>query len=60
MDVCIDSDTRAAGWNIPGDFTRTRCKVVRMVLGVDSAFNCDAGMLNIFLAEFDGMTAGNL
>ena len=59
MDVCIDSDAWTAGRDISGDCARTGCEIICGVFGVDSALNCHASMLDIPLAEFDFLAAGD-
>lgn len=59
MDVGINSDTWAAGRDILGDFAGAGGEIVFVVLGIDSALDGNALMLDTFLANLDNMTCSD-
>ena len=55
VDVGINPDAGAAGRNVSGDFAGAGCEIIFVILGVNSALNCDAPVLDILLAKLDGL-----
>lgn len=59
MDMRIESDSKSARRDIPGNLPGTRGEVIFRVLGVYSTLNCHAGMLDISLTQFDFFTGSD-
>jgi hypothetical protein len=59
MDVGINSDAGTAGRNVFADFAGAGREIIFVVLGIDSALDGNAPMLDTFLANLDNMTCSD-